>query len=248
AEGDQDNRKIASDMLLSVFTTFLLVWKISPLVFRFSLIVDEPLSLLYLPGGIAGTIAGILASFVYLAVYYLRHRPLPPGLIRIFSICTSAALISFIAAGLLFSSITRGGAGEKNFAPEFGLSGLDGVEYQLSDYRGKYVVLNFWASWCAPCRVEVPELTAFHSSLKGNDSVVILAINQTSSEKNLQAVSDFAELYSMEFPILLDRGNRVHSLFGIRGIPTTFIIDPDGEVISRRTGAVNRSWLRAVTR
>ena len=74
--------------------------------------------------------------------------------------------------------------------------------------------------------------------------VVLLGINQTASEAGAGAVREFAKRQNMEFPILLDTGNRVHRLYGIRGIPTTIIVDPDGVITAKRTGAVTTAWLK----
>jgi peroxiredoxin len=132
-------------------------------------------------------------------------------------------------------------------APDFQLTSLDGTTYVLSDFEGKHVILNFWASWCGPCRAEIPELVEFHEYLD-KDSVVLLGINQTASETGTGTIRDFAEQQKMMFPILLDSGNRVHQMYGIRGIPTTVIVDPDGLITAKRMGAVTSSWLKNMLR
>lgn len=117
-------------------------------------------------------------------------------------------------------------------APDFTLNYLNGEEVSLSDFRGKVVFLNFWATWCGPCRVEMPSMNDLHADLK-DENFVLLAVNQ---QEEPSVVADFVEEQGYDFPILMDRNGRTSYQYGIRGIPTTYIIGPDGNVIAGKVG------------
>jgi peroxiredoxin len=109
-------------------------------------------------------------------------------------------------------------------APDFTLETLDGETITLSDLRGKGVVVNFWATWCLPCRTEMPALERTWNSL-GNDGLVILAVNRQESPDRVGA---FAEEFGLTFPILLDRDGSVFGRYNVQLYPTTFFIGRDG--------------------
>lgn len=107
-------------------------------------------------------------------------------------------------------------------APDFELNNLTGEKVRLSDYQGKKVVLNFWATWCAPCKKEMPDLQKYYE--KAGDDVVILAVNIDPQYD----VADFAKKMNTQFPILLDDKDEVNNLYQIMTIPTTYFIDENG--------------------
>ncbi|UOQ87189.1 TlpA disulfide reductase family protein [Gracilibacillus salinarum] len=111
-----------------------------------------------------------------------------------------------------------------NLAPDFELQTLAGETVRLSDFRGEPVLLNFWATWCGPCRSEMPDMQRFHE----DTGAAVLAINLTDTETNTQNVPDFQKEYALTFPILLDEDGKVSKRYEIRPIPTTYIIDSDG--------------------
>lgn len=111
-------------------------------------------------------------------------------------------------------------------APEIDLELLDGSRVRLSDLRGQVVVLNLWASWCPPCRAEMPALQALHEQ-RSADGVVVLAVNSTVQDTE-QAARDFAREYGLTFPIGLDRDGQATRLYQVRALPSTFFIDRQG--------------------
>jgi peroxiredoxin len=121
-------------------------------------------------------------------------------------------------------------------APDFVLSGEEGETYRLSAYRGKVVVLNFWATWCPPCRYEMPSMERAHQKVKG-EGIVILAVNVGQSEDEVFA---FTGQYPVTFPLPLDREGTVVKQYPVIGLPTTFVIDPRGMVTHRAVGG--REW------
>ncbi|VAW76213.1 Thiol:disulfide oxidoreductase related to ResA [hydrothermal vent metagenome] len=121
-------------------------------------------------------------------------------------------------------------------APGFSLKGEDGKTYRLSDFRGKLVIINFWATWCPPCRYEMPAMERAWKKLKGK-GVMLLAINVGEDENTL---FEFMAKYPMSFPVLMDRKGEVIKQYKVTGLPTTYIIDQKGVVIHRAMGG--RLW------
>ncbi|SDO88835.1 TlpA family protein disulfide reductase [Halobacillus aidingensis] len=113
-------------------------------------------------------------------------------------------------------------------APDFTLETLNGETVKLSDFRGKKVFLNYWATWCPPCREEMPEMQKFHE--KYGDEVVMLAVNGTGTEKKREDVGRFVKNGGYTFPILLDKELEINQTYQILSIPTTYFIGTDGVI------------------
>ncbi|MCM3771075.1 MULTISPECIES: TlpA disulfide reductase family protein [Priestia] len=127
------------------------------------------------------------------------------------------------------------GLGPKDTAPPFTLSDTNGKSVQLSDFKGKKVILNFWATWCPPCQKEMPDMQAFYEKY-GND-VQLLAVNLTSSEGSKQAVSKFLKEKQFTFRVLLDDQDSVGSKkYRVSTIPTSYFIDEQGRIVQRVNG------------
>ncbi|MBP1970467.1 peroxiredoxin [Virgibacillus natechei] len=127
------------------------------------------------------------------------------------------------------------GLEEGDIAPDFELQNMSGERVQLSDYRGERVMLNFWATWCPPCRAEMPDMEEFHN----HTDIVILAVNLTETESNIQQIEDFVEAFDLTFPILLDEEAEVASTYAIQPVPTTFMIDSNGIINDKSLGPLN---------
>ena len=125
-------------------------------------------------------------------------------------------------------------------APDFELQTPEGEIVKLSDYRGKPVILNFWATWCPPCVEEMPDLEQFYQE---ND-VIVLGVNLTSREIGMQQIIDFKEEHKITFPIVLDNANKVSELYHIVPIPTTYFIDDKGMVRHHIAGQVDVETLK----
>jgi peroxiredoxin len=123
-------------------------------------------------------------------------------------------------------------------APDFTLTGLDGQTFTLSDLRGKPVVLNFWATWCPPCRAEMPELQAASERLAGD--VAIIGVNQG---ENAQQVRGFIDPLGFTFPMPLDERMDVSRQYLVRNLPTTFFIDRDGIIRHTQIGPLTEATL-----
>lgn len=117
-------------------------------------------------------------------------------------------------------------------APEFALPSLRGGEIRLSDFRGKVVLLNFFASWCAPCAAEAPDLRAT-SEKYGGRNVVFVGVAILDEFKEAQA---FLERHRLPYPAAFDRGNKIMERYQVTGLPTSIFIDPAGMIVSRFVG------------
>lgn len=122
-------------------------------------------------------------------------------------------------------------------APDFELKTGDGETVRLSDYRGQRVLLNFWATWCPPCRAEMPDMQELYT--KSNLDVEILAVNLTATEKSEEVVAPFVEEYGLTFPILMDRSSEVSNLYSVYAYPTSYMIDSAGRIQFIALGAIN---------
>jgi peroxiredoxin len=123
-------------------------------------------------------------------------------------------------------------------APDFILDNFLGEDIQLSDFRGSPVLINFWATWCQPCRIEMPYLQERHEYYPSE--LVVLAIN---FDESANVVQSFAEELNLTFNILLDPAGRVQDLFQIKGYPTTYFIDSEGFIRVIHIGLLTESQL-----
>lgn len=127
------------------------------------------------------------------------------------------------------------GLEEGDKAPDFELETLDGESAKLSDYEGERVIVNFWATWCPPCRAEIPDL----KKLYDKHDVTILALNMTNSEENEEKVTEFVDKFGMDFPVLKDSDGDVSLNYEIAAYPTSYYIDSDGHIQHIAYGAMN---------
>jgi peroxiredoxin len=126
-------------------------------------------------------------------------------------------------------------------APDFTLRDLDGEEVKLSELRGKPVMVNFWATWCAPCRSEIPEIVKMYRETHANANYEILGVATGNSA--IETVKAFSQEFDMRFPLLPDSDNQITNLFHVLPIPTTFFIDKDGIIRETQIGPVDRAMM-----
>jgi peroxiredoxin len=121
-------------------------------------------------------------------------------------------------------------------AIDFTLNDMDGAQHRLSQYRGKVVIINFWATWCPPCRFELPSMEKAYQILK-EEGVVMLAINVG---EDSDTIFNFTADYPVTFPLLLDKTGEIIRQYPVIGLPTSFIINPKGQMVYRVIGT--REW------
>ena len=129
-----------------------------------------------------------------------------------------------------------------NRAPEFSLRELNGNVASLSGYRGKMVLLNFWATWCGPCRDEMPSMEQLSRNF-GGQGLTVVAINQ---RENAALVARFMKTHNLNFSTLLDADGRVAASYRVYGIPVSYVIDSDGRAIGMKSGSMDWASPRVV--
>lgn len=136
-----------------------------------------------------------------------------------YRLATLLFLIIFLRQDICYSNDVK--------MPPFTLVDLNGNKISSSDFEGQVILLNFWATWCGPCKVEIPDLVKLHAKYKGRSfQVVSIALESGSTKK----IKQFAKKWRMNYPILIGDYDVVRSYGGIRGVPTTFLIDSKGYV------------------
>jgi len=160
------------------------------------------------------------------------------SIILIFLIIVGAGIIVLLQ--LKDSSFKLSGKpllGKGVTAPNFTLPDLGGKMASLTDYKGKVVLLNIWATWCAPCVAEMPSMEKLYQELK-NEDFEILAVSV--DESGAEAVNPFMKKHKLDFPVLLDTKGDIKTLYQATGIPESFIIDKDGIIVEKIIGP--RDW------
>lgn len=121
-------------------------------------------------------------------------------------------------------------------APDFTLDSEGGKTYHLADYRGQVVLINFWATWCPPCRHEMPSMNRMWKKIKGK-GVQVFAVNVG---EDADTIFEFLGSYPVNFPLLMDHDGTIVKKYPVTGLPTTYIVDPEGKVVYRAVGS--REW------
>lgn len=155
---------------------------------------------------------------------------------------------SFMMNKFKENKITAATAGPKvatigEVAPDFTLQTLDGKSVTLSELKGKKVVLNFWATWCPPCKEEMPHFQTYYEQYKEEDNVEIIAVNITYKDY-IDKVGNFVETNSLTFPILLMEEDDISKAYKIFNIPSTFMINTKGEIEKQIVGPLDGEKLR----
>ncbi len=150
---------------------------------------------------------------------------------RVILFCTLLLVQAVGVTTQLFTVMT-----DRPQAHDFQLPDMDDHIHQLTDYRGKPLIINFWATWCLPCRVEIPSMNRAYKKLK-REGIEIIAIN-AGEEKS--AISAFLQDYPINFTVLRDPSGNLFKKWFIKGLPTTFIIDSKGRIVYQVIGP--REW------
>lgn len=129
--------------------------------------------------------------------------------------------------------------------PDFELSTLSGETVRLSDYKGKKVILNFWASWCAPCKAEMPHMQNYYKKNKEKDNVEIIAVNLTKQEsQGIEGIEDFIDAYGLTFPVPLDHDGELMNTYKVLMIPTTYLLNTDGTIAHKLIAPMDEKMIK----
>lgn len=152
--------------------------------------------------------------------------------------CAGLVLLVYLAGR--HSHRNRGGSGQE-IAPNFSLATLDGSSLSLANYRGKAVLLNFWATWCEPCRTEIPAFITLQDKY-GPQGLQILGI---SMDDDQAPVKKFRDEFHVSYPIVMGNAAVGESYGGVLGLPITFLIDRNGRIYAKHIGAVDVTKIEA---
>ncbi|MBW8306357.1 MAG: TlpA family protein disulfide reductase [Thiobacillus sp.] len=122
-------------------------------------------------------------------------------------------------------------------AADFKVTDTNGKTHSLSGYKGKWVLVNYWATWCPPCLEEIPDLIALHENKKNNLVVIGVAMDY----RNAKQVTDFAEGLLVEYPIVLGTPEIVSQIGPVQGLPTTYLFNPEGKMVAQQVGLITRA-------
>jgi peroxiredoxin len=131
------------------------------------------------------------------------------------------------------------GVKEGSQAPDFVLEALDGEQVSLEEFSGQVVLMNFWATWCPPCKAEIPDIEAAYQ-LHQEDGLVVLGINV---EESRETVEPFVEEFNITYPVLLDEARQVFKAYRVSGLPMSVIVDREGVIRVRHTGTMTAAQL-----
>ncbi len=119
---------------------------------------------------------------------------------------------------------------------DFKMTDTNGKTHSLSGYKGKWVLVNYWATWCPPCLEEIPDLIALHENKKNNLVVLGIALDYRSAKQ----VTDFADGLLVTYPIVLGNPKITNQIGPVQGLPTTYLFNPEGKIVAQQVGAITR--------
>lgn len=229
-------RTILEDALGRGALVALLLWKLGPLFSMPGRVLKSPLTLLIVPGGPWITAAAAVIGLALAAASLYRK---PHGRKLLLTAAAAYLLVLFAGAGLATSFLSAGGARQERL-PDLEVELLSGETRRLREFDSP-VVLNVWATWCTPCKAELP--VKLEAMERYGGQFTLLGVNLTPSEPGISTVRSYVERNAVTYPVVLDRNGRIASLIGVRGTPTTVIVDNEGNIVRRRFGAMTLGWL-----
>lgn len=139
---------------------------------------------------------------------------------------------------------TKEGLNKGDIAPDFELNTLDGKKIRLSELKGKKVIINLWATWCPPCKAEMPHMQNYYEKYATDSNVEILAVNLTSLDRGVDKLNEFVKDYGLTFPIPMDEKGVVGELYQAITIPTSYMIDTKGRIQNKIVGPMDEKMMK----
>ena len=239
-------RKFWISRVVNAVVLGVVLWKLTPLWTRWETVFSNPLLLISMNGGLAALFGAVFAFVTVILLSLVQARKERPGIRRWPLLVPVAAGLVLVGAWTLAEPLVVPRAGSdpgpavQALVPDF-----EGRKHALADWRGKVLVVNFWATWCPPCLAELPEFQAF--TQKPSDKVMVVGVNLIATEKDGQAaVTRFASENKLTWTQLSDADGVLQRAFQVTSIPTTVVIDAQGRVVDRREGAVDLFWLKTL--
>lgn len=158
------------------------------------------------------------------------------------SICTMVVKEYFSPVTAINAGVAVIGLKKGNVPPNFEFTTLTGDKVKLSDFKGKKLILNFWATWCPPCKEEMSHLEKYYKKNKNSANVEIIAVNMTNQDKP-ERVKEFVDAYELTFPILFDNNGELITAYQILTLPTTYLINTDGTIAHQILGPLEEKRL-----
>jgi cytochrome c biogenesis protein CcmG/thiol:disulfide interchange protein DsbE len=159
-------------------------------------------------------------------------------IVKIVAVASLLVILTVVACGGGDPPETAG-IHEGSVAVDFRLPTLDGTEVSLGDYRGNVVLVNFWATWCPPCRAEIPDIEAAYQA-RQDEGFVVLGV---SVEQTQASVAPFVQAMEMTYPVLLDETGQVYRTYRAPGLPMSILVDEEGVIRARHVGGMTRAQL-----
>lgn len=254
-KGDEPGRGAFRKSESTAFLSLFLGWKLSVVITAFPQVIKDPSVILYHPGNPLNVVLGGVTAVLVLAWRWRKERPGKAvyramailGALVLFASGTFALIRGPIARRAGSEDLVGVGVGVGQQAPAVELMDPDGAVWSLAEGGRRIVVLNFWASWCPPCRAETPELAEFARDSRFDD-VDFRAVNVTTTEADPNSGPAWLAEKGWDLPVLMDVDGSAGAAFEITSLPTTVVIDADGRIRARKTGAVSRSWVASRVR
>jgi len=245
-EPNAEVRRFWVSRTLSALTLSLLLWKLTPLWTRWETVFSNPLLLLSMNGGLSALMGALFAFVTVLLLSLFQVRREVPSTRRWPLLVPVVAGMVLVGTWTVLEPVVVPRVGnDPGPALQALVPDLEGRQHALADWKGKVVVVNFWATWCPPCLAELPEFQAF--SRKPSEKVVVLGVNLITTEKEGEkGVVRFASRNKLTWTQLTDPDGVLQKAFAVTTIPTTVVLDPEGRVVDRREGAVDVFWLKTL--
>lgn len=214
----------------------LMLWKLFPLLTTWKEISQDPSILLRIPGGSGGAVVGVSIGVLYGIYRIYKSRTLERPVTSVSIVLVFVALVTLPTNGVLTLTLnaTPENVGSRRPPDDVSFTLIDGSTVTLSDLKGNPVVLTFWATWCGPCRSEIPYKKRLYEDL--HEEVSFIAVNLTRTEASREAVIEFTDREDLPYPIALDLNGSLSNTFMVRSTPTTVILDGEGEIQARWVG------------
>jgi len=241
-KGEKEKKKIFTEVFFSPVLPLFLGWKLSILLTDFQDVISNPKLLLYSSGSMINILIGVILASGWLSYKWIKLQT-DSRINKAIILSLSIIALFFLVSNISFLPEENSSETQEKIS-SLELYGNDGKTKLIPDLSsGKVTVINFWASWCPPCRAEMPVLQRMYDNGYFKD-INFYAVNAAYSEKHKNDGTGWLEKNNFSIPVLYDYSGRAAADCGIKSLPTTIVIDKNGNVVSIKTGSVSKTWLK----